>query len=237
MQKIERRAAMPPVKTVLKNKAPSRVIKSTGPRMDLMKSLPDQDAKAYIENPLRMAYAMDYKEKPTSLSYNILYQMATKNSIVGAVINTRVNQVSTFSRPARYSDDHIGYTIRLRDPRKVPTAEQRKVMAALELFLENCGFSRDPLRDDFDTFLRKLARDSLIYDQMCFEIIPDKRGFPSIILPVDASTIRAAAPIDDDRESRFLNPDVHWVQVIDGQIQAEFTVLKWLSVFVIPEPI
>lgn len=191
--------------------------------MDLVKGMPARDMRAYLENPLRMAYATEYKDKPSSLSYNILYQMATKNSIVGAVINTRVNQVSTFSRPARFSDDNIGYAIRFRDPRKVPTEQQRQTMNALEMFLENCGFNRDTTRDDFDTLLRKLVRDSLTYDQMCFEIIPDRSGYPSEILAVDAATIRAAAALDDDGRKPASDTDVRWVQIIDGQVRAEFT--------------
>lgn len=212
---------MPPLKMVHRNKQPSRIIGRQP--MDLVKSEPSRDLKAYMENPLRMAYAVGYKDKPSTLSYSILYQMATKNSIVGAVINTRVNQISTFSRPARFADDNIGYTIRLRDPRKAPTDEERRIMHALELFLERCGFDRDNSRDDFDTFLRKLVRDSLIYDQMCFEIIPDRKGMPSVILPVDASTIRAATPLSDDDRFAPKGDDVRWVQIIDGQIRAEFT--------------
>lgn len=214
---------MPPVRTILDRKPRSRIVKSRGPERDLIKSRQARDERAYLENPLRMAYATEYKDKPSALTYDILYQMAARNSIVGAVINTRVNQVSTFSRPARFSDDNVGYSIRLRDPRKTPTDEQRRIMHALELFLDNCGFSRDTARDDFDTFLRKLVRDSLIYDQMCFEIIPDRKGYPSVVLPVDAATIRAAAPLKHDERYRPSNTDTSWVQIIDGQVKAEFT--------------
>lgn len=213
---------MLPVKTVLRGKEPSRIIGSQTPQLDLKKSQPAHDMKAYMENPLRMAYAAEYKEKPSALTYSILYQMATRNSIVGAVINTRVNQVSTFSQPARFSEDGVGYRIRLRDPRKVPTAEQRRIMYALESFLENCGFDRDRSRDDFDTFLRKEVRDSLIYDQMTFEVVPDRKGLPSMILPVDASTIRAAAPLEHDEKFRATGDATKWVQIIDGQVRAEF---------------
>ena len=196
--------------------------------VDLIKSLPTRDEKAYYENPIRMAEASDYKEKPSSLSYNILYQMSVKNSVVAAVINTRVNQVSTFTRPARFATDGIGYQIRLRDPQAVPTDKQTEVMTALESFLENCGFRQDPDRDSFDTFIRKLVRDSLTYDQMCFEIIPDRKGRPAEVLAVDASTIRAAS--EDykgysifDKYTPKKNEEVKWVQVIDGTIVSWFT--------------
>lgn len=196
--------------------------------VDLVKSMPVRDMKAYEENPLRMAQAMNYKDKPTSLSYNILYQMSVKNSVVAAVLNTRVNQVSTFTKPSRFSTDNVGFEIRLRDPQAVPTKEQQEVIQSIELFLENCGFDDDPDRDDFDTFIRKIVRDSLTYDQLCFEVIPDRKGRPAEIVAVDAATIRAASEnyqVDSSfaQQAPKKNEQVKWVQVIDGSVIAWFT--------------
>lgn len=196
--------------------------------MDLVKAMPAADMKAWQENPLRMAEAANYKDRPSSLSYNILYQMSVKNSVVSAVLNTRINQVSTFTKPARFSTDGVGFQIRLRDPKAVPTSEQQEVMTALELFLENCGFTDASDRDDFDTFIRKLVRDSLTYDQMCFEIIPDRKGKPAEIVAVDAATIRAASEnytpeaawsVDAPKKGE----EVKWVQVVDGSVVSWFT--------------
>lgn len=209
-----------------------KVYKSMSPSLnnvDLVKSMPARDMKAYMENPIRMAQATNYKDKPSSLSYNILYQMSVKNSVVGAVINTRVNQVSAFTKPARFSEDGVGYKIRLRDPLETPNSEQKEVMNSIELFLENCGFSDDSDRDDFDTFIRKIVRDSLTYDQMCFEIIPDRKGKPAEILAVDAATIRAASE-NYQADQTWMemvpnkkNEEVKWVQVVDGTIVSWFT--------------
>lgn len=202
---------------------------STLNNIDLVKSMPASDVKAYYENPIRMASAMDYKDKPSSLSYNILYQMSVKNSVISAVLTTRVNQVSTFTKPARFSSDGVGYQIKLRDPRAVPTKEQQEVMNSIELFLENCGYHDDSDRDDFDTFIRKLTRDSLVYDQMCFEIVPDKRGRPAELYAVDASTIRAASEnyepssVWSSFKSPKKNEKVKWVQVVDGTVVSWFT--------------
>lgn len=196
--------------------------------VDLVKSMPSRDMKAYNENPLRLAEATNYKDKPSSLSYNVLYQMSVKNSVVAAVLNTRVNQVSTFTKPARFSTDGIGFQIRLRDPKAVPSSEQQEVMNSIELFLENCGFNDNSDRDDFDTFIRKLVRDSLTYDQMCFEIIPDRKGRPAEIVAVDAATIRAASEnySVDASWAQYMpkkNEEVKWVQVIDGSVVSWFT--------------
>lgn len=196
--------------------------------MDLAKAMPAADMKAWNENPLRLAEAANYKDKPSSLSYNILYQMSVKNSVVSAVLNTRINQVSTFTKPARFSTDGVGFQIRLRDPKAVPTSEQQEVITALELFLENCGFTDASDRDDFDTFIRKLVRDSLTYDQMCFEIIPDRKGKPSEIVAVDAATIRAASENYTPEASWSVEApkkgeEVKWVQVVDGSVVSWFT--------------
>ena len=209
-----------------------KVYKSMSPSLnnvDLVKSMPARDMKAYMENPIRMAQATNYKDKPSSLSYNILYQMSVKNSVVGAVINTRVNQVSAFTKPARFSEDGVGYKIRLRDPSETPNSEQKEVMNSIELFLENRGFSDASDRDDFDTFIRKIVRDSLTYDQMCFEVIPDRKGKPAEILAVDAATIRAASE-NYQADQTWMemvpnkkNEEVKWVQVVDGTIVSWFT--------------
>lgn len=217
----------------ISNSAPStQIIKSNSysstNTMDLVKGLPAEDLKAYYENPIRMASAMNYKEKPSSLSYNILYQMSVKNSVIAAVINTRVNQVSTFTKPKRFSTDGIGFEVRLRDPQAVPTKEQQEVIKSLETFLENCGYKNDNSTDDFDTFIRKIVRDSLTYDQVCFEVVPDRKGKPAQILAVDASTIRAASEDYQDNTVWSKNPPrknekVSWVQVIDGTVVSWFT--------------
>lgn len=195
---------------------------------DLVKSEPVVDRKSYIEPPIVLMESLNYKDKPSSLTYNTLYQMATKNSVVGAVINTRVNQVSSFTKPARFNKDKLGYEIRLRNPTAVPTDEQTKMMTAIETFIENCGYKKDNTRDDFDQFIRKVVRDSLTYDQLTFEIIPDRRGLPAEFLAVDAATIRAAS--EDFRYDPYMSEiapkssdEVSYVQVIDGTVVSWFT--------------
>ena len=195
---------------------------------DLMKSVPAESLKAYYENPINLATAMNYKEKPSSLSYNILYQMSVRNSVIAAVINTRINQVSTFTKPKRFSTDGIGFEVRLRDPQEVPTKKQQEVIKSIEIFLENCGYENSNDTDDFDTFIRKIVRDSLTYDQACFEIVPDRKGLPAQFVAVDASTIRAASE-DYNGETMWAtskpkkSEEIKWVQIIDNTVVAWFT--------------
>lgn len=218
------------VKVNLVNKTANEPLSPTSPEvvLDLVKGMAADDMKAYYENPIRLASAMNYKDRPSSLSYNILYQMSVKNSVIAAVINTRVNQVSSFTKPKRFSTDGVGFEVRLRDPQAVPNDEQQEVIQRIELFLENCSYNNDNSVDDFDTFIRKIVRDSLTYDQACFEIVPDKKGRPAQILAVDAATIRAAS--DDFHDETIWskrhpkpNEEVKWVQVINGTVMAWFT--------------
>lgn len=204
------------------------VTNSYFPEEELIKSERVQEAKSIIEDPLAMVASLGYKDKPSALTYETLKKMSVRNSVISSIINTRVNQVSTFSQPARFTNDNVGYEITLRDPRKTPTDEQKRVIIAIESFLENCGFSYDPSRDDFDTFLRKVTRDSLTYDQLTFEIIPDRLGRPAEFHAVDAATIRSASIEPNDGEE-YITPttkdtdNIKWVQVVDGQTVAEFS--------------
>ena len=206
----------------------SGLSKSFSQGMNLAKSMATSNYKAYVEPPIQLMESLGYKDKPTSLTYNLLYSMSVKNSVVGAVINTRINQVSSFTKPARYNSDNLGYQIRLRDPNATPTDEQMKIIASLEMFIENCGYNKDSDRDDFDTFIRKVVRDSLTYDQLTFEILRDRLGRPAEFMATDASTIRAAsenfeydAYMGDKAPTK--NEQVKFVQVIDGSVHAWFT--------------
>ena len=196
--------------------------------MNLVKSMPTRERKSFIEPPLMLMESLNYKDKPSSLTYNTLYQMSVKNSVVGAIINTRVNQVSSFTKPARFSRDKLGYEIRLKNPDAIPTEEQTRLVSALETFIENCGYEKNNSRDDFEQFIRKVTRDSLVYDQLTFEIVPDRLNRPAEILAVDASTIRSASA--DFQYETYMseippkkNEKVEYVQVIDGTVQTWFT--------------
>ncbi|WCS68493.1 hypothetical protein Goe16_00790 [Bacillus phage vB_BsuM-Goe16] len=195
----------------------------------LEKSERAQGARSIIEDPLALNQSEGYKEKPQSITFDTLRRMSVRNTVVGAIIQTRVNQVSTFSQPARYTKDGVGFEIKLRDPKATPTQEQRDMALSLESFIENCGYDYNPSRDSFDTFIRKIVRDTLTFDQLSFEIVEDRLGRPAEIHAVDASTVRAAE-VEVNNGEDYVHPTdtedeegTKWVQVVNGQIVAEFT--------------
>lgn len=81
----------------------------------------DDDAfyfKSVTENPSYQINSQGYKEKPHRLYDAQLRQMAQKDTIVAAVIQTRQNQVSNFSRLVG-SEKERGFMICLKDEEKM----------------------------------------------------------------------------------------------------------------------
>ena len=158
---------------------------------------PARGVKSLQHDPLAVQYSMGYKDRSYSLTYDTLKRIPHQLSFVGGIINTRINQVASFSTPFRMSKS-VGFAIKHKDPTHSTSKSEQKFIQDLEKFIYNCG-QPDPnphnkkKRDGFEQFLKKIVRDSLIYDQTCFEIVPDRRGLPYEFVAVDAATIRIAA--------------------------------------------
>lgn len=161
------------------------------------------ERKSFLIDPYDFQAHMGYKDKPTNLSYSLLFNMS-KTPIINAIIRTRVNQVASFAEPQKdkYS---MGYTIRKKrifgrgEVEEKLSKQEEAEIASIYDFLENCGRNESFENEDFDGFIRKIARDSLTYDQYTFEIIRDARGVPFEFVATDASTFRIASSYDDDR--------------------------------------
>ncbi len=183
-------------------------------------------AKAW-EEPLlgNMSMNPDYKEAPSAKGTHNLLEIlklwARKNIILNAIINTRVNQVSMFCTPARYSDKGLGYEVRLKDPVATPTSHDQKNFLRIEKFIEHTGRDdKDFTRDNFRTFIKKIVRDRLTYDKINFELIYDSSKKLDHFKAVDASTIYVAVD-EKGREPKGKN-DTRYVQILDKQKVAEF---------------
>jgi hypothetical protein len=165
------------------------------------KQIPNVDAKrstkSWFYDPLSVQFALGYKDRNFSLTFDILKRTVQQLALLNAIINLRCAQVAAFSQPYR-STRSLGFVIKHKDPDHPTTRAEVEFIKELEAFVLNCGRSeRNPYsladRDDFDTFLRKIVRDSLSYDQICCEVVPDKMGIPYEFVAVDASTIRFSA--------------------------------------------
>lgn len=193
------------------------------------------DKKSYIIDPLDFNQSFGYKDKPYMMSYRTLKNMS-KAPIINAIIKTRKNQIADFAEPQsdRYS---TGFIIRKKtkygqkESSAPNDAELRRIDEITE-FVLNCGKADSWGNDDFETFIRKITEDSLVYDQLTFEVVTDKKGDIFEFFATDASTYRLADSFDDDEYERLMQrADMRkqlkgyypkYVQILNGQIQSEF---------------
>jgi hypothetical protein len=193
-------------------------------------SAEDVEAQAYDLNP----YSTDYMggaSNPYStgdthlgtaggLSYETLRALA-RMPIISAIVQTRVNQVAEFGRPQpdRYS---AGYIIRLRDQKAELEEHHKTQIAALTEWLTSCGDPEVVGWTTFENFLRAITRDSLTFDQCCFEVVKDDSRIVAF-KAVDAATIRRASPsLEEIQKGRRDPSSTAFCQVLENRIVAEF---------------
>ena len=234
---------------------PNAIIKAGAMLQNLTPREPSE-RKSLLVDPMDFNGAFGYKDKPYSLTYSTLSRMS-RTPIINAIIKTRKNQVASFCQPQndKYS---TGFIIRRKNKmgQKVDNKTSKDDDAKIEWmtnFLLNCGENYSWEADDFDAFMRKIIQDSLVYDQMTFEVVRNKRGRPVEFFATDASTYRLADSYDDDtyyeeRTSRgngnssvnFLKKEKikgyypSYVQILDNKIEAEF--YPWELCFGIRNP-
>jgi hypothetical protein len=180
------------------------------------------EPKSLFWDPFAIVEQLGYKERPSNITYGTLQAMVWKMPIIQAIVQTRVGQVAAFSTP-QHDRYQLGYRIKLRDSQQEPTKQDKVWMEQAESMIMRTGVTNNPRgRDSFETFLRKISWDSLVYDQMCFEVVPSRDGIPSEWYAVDAATMRIA-----DSATTYVDEDdtkaVRYVQIYDGMIIAEYT--------------
>jgi hypothetical protein len=202
---------------------PASALEKARPQGNMLAS-PEEAAQAWRFDPQEIlsASVQGYVEPPVGslLGFSTLRSMA-RIPPIAAIIQTRLNQVAEFSRPAEGSYQP-GYRLKLRDAGRSPSRAEQQAMQEMSTFFEHCGRYAKPTelfdRVPFEAFLRQFLRDSLELDQGAFEVIPDRLGRPAAFQAVDGSTIRRAKP-DLSRPTTF---DVRYVQVVESRVVAEW---------------
>ena len=158
---------------------------------------------------------------PGAVDFATLKQMS-RIPIISSIIQTRINQVAEFAHPV-IDGEELGFKVRLKD-RSEPSKEDKEAIQKITNFLMTCGDPRTNYEINFEAFLRQIVRDSLIFDQACFEIVKNRAGDIVSFTPVDASTIRRAKLTDKEQKKgrRDLSNKIDYVQVLDNRIVAEF---------------
>lgn len=192
--------------------------------------------KSAIIDPINTTMYGGTRTKPTAIPYQTLRRMA-QIPAVSAIINTRLNQVARYAKRPRFNGD-IGFRIGLKDPEQKMSEEKKKKAKAIEDFFLKTGWERNKVRkDNFNTFLRKITRDSLTMDVMTFEKVGTLKGELAEIWAIDGATIELVInnPIGEgtDYDVPVYKPatrtgiqnigDLAYVQKINGVVTAEYT--------------
>lgn len=206
------------------------IVEDTLESVGLYKALKSasEGSKAYELNPYDVdTLASQYSTIGTThqgtqggLSYDSLRQLA-RVPLISAIIQTRINQIAEFARPQpdRYA---AGFVIRLKNQDEELDEHTRDQINYLQEWLLTCGAQEVSGFQTFESFLRQITRDSLVFDQACFEIIY-AGGRPVAFKPVDSATIRRTAPSEEERKSGRRNSTrAAYCQVIEGRVVAEF---------------
>lgn len=148
-----------------------------------------------------------FKDSKGILSFEVLRRMGNIH-IIRSIVNTRIEQIQNFLHFSE-DDQKEGFTIRKKtslfkkESKETSSAEKKKIEEIVE-FLMNSGFNEkwDNI-DDFQTFVRKIAFDSLTLDQLAFEVVRDKGWNIKKYRAVDASLIRFLDSVDPKQRERL----------------------------------
>lgn len=189
----------------------------------------DEKPRALFHDPYSVMDWGGWRERPSSVTYDTLRSMATKNTVVASIILLRVNQISQFARPQQGRYDK-GYKVILRDRRdakRTMTRGEQQQATEIERMLETTGIllddERPSDRDNFRSFIKKWVRDQLIYDQFAFEKIRDRSGRISRFIALPSETIRPAVMDEEHIDAAERRERVSHVQVYEDTVIAEFS--------------
>ena len=192
------------IEKAAKSDNPDDIIAASKAMSKIQEKKNGQPSKAFFIDPLEFNANLGYKDKPFSLTYTTLKRMAGA-PIISSIIKTRKNQIADFAEPQadRYS---TGFVIRKKAKNGIESKmdeKDKKIANSITDFILNCGNRNSWTTDDFDTFIRKIVEDSLIYDQLTFECIRNRKGELERFIATDASTFRMAdTAFGDD----YVNP-------------------------------
>jgi hypothetical protein len=189
----------------------------------------DNQPKAWFADPFAMldSVGMGYRNAPTYLTYDTLRQVGERDTYVAPIILTRIDQVAAFARPQanKYS---VGFKIQPRsgDKKRELMQSERDRCEEIQMTILNTGREYNLGRDGFRQFIAKFVRDSLTYDQACFETVRTRGGGVFSFNAVPSDTIRTATPKQlkgTPLKVNELRKSIQYVQVINASITAEFT--------------
>lgn len=168
--------------------------------------------------------AVNYRERPSRAGMETLRYLCNRDSILAAILLTRLGQIVPFCRPNLDEDSEMstgrsnGFRVRLKKGAGERTDGVKKREEEMTNFFRDCCVTDLPSRErrdrNFVTFAKKFIRDRLEFDQACAYIEMDRSGRPRQFYAVDGSTIRTVDPARKMEHS--------YVQLYDGKVVTAF---------------
>ena len=167
----------------------------------------------------------EWRDRWSSMSFDMLRGMVDQTPILSAVVFTRVRQVKRFCRVPDEGKGP-GFQIRLKDTSAKMGDDEKQSIQLLQDFFTNCGWEKNPRqrarlkRDNFSGLMAKLVRDTLTLDSAPIEteFKRDRKLGIDGFYAVDGATIRLANEIGYQGDD-----EIFALQVVDGNIRAAYT--------------
>lgn len=189
--------------------------------------------KSYLFDPYQFYSSFGYKDKPVQITYNHLRGMA-RIPIVKSIVETRRDQIASYGEPVE-DEQKKGWMIRKRKgmfeestKRTELSKQDQQKIEYITNFLLNAGVEANRWHvDTFDTFLRKITKDTLEIDQQTFENVRNRKGELIEYLATDGATYRLADTYTDDADwqEKRISIDGYfpsYVQIYQGRPVTDF---------------
>lgn len=200
----------------------------TRERIKAQEEQPEQPKSFFIDPySLLAGMGLGYQAQPSGITFETLRVTSERNNIIAAIIATRLNQISSFSRiqENKYS---MGFRIKPRGSNKQKlNNEEEQAVEKLQRFVLNTGLEFNLERDSFKTYLMKIGRDRLTYDAVAYEKAKTLGGGIHSFYAVPGNTIRIATPktmrgtpskIDEYKKK------IKYVQLMHGTLVNDYTI-------------
>src|ERR1041385_4081241 len=94
--------------------------------------------RSLMFDPLSIQFAMGYKDRRYSLTYELLKRIPQQLPLIAGILQTRCNQVASFSVPFRLSKS-LGFAIKHKNPARQTTKGEREMILSIEKYISQCG--------------------------------------------------------------------------------------------------
>lgn len=168
----------------------------------------------------------DYYERPGAFNFEAMRMMVDQTPVLSSVVFQRIRQIQRFCRP-QVGGKGPGFKIAPVDKEdKGAAAAKADNIKVIESFFRNCGHEKNARarrrlrRDDFQTFVAKLVRDTLTMDSMPIETEwkRDRKLGIDGLYAVDGATIRLCT------EQGYRGDDeIFAIQLVQGNIRSAYT--------------